>query len=88
MAHNLGFLDYNSDDIHLLFRRFDKSGNGLLQAYDFNRLLLPFSREYASLITDRLEYYGRRPGHNSTYFNPDTRYEMQAFFGVLMRAER
>ena len=55
---------------------------------DFNRMMLPFSREYACLITDRAEYYSRRSSNGATYFNTDTRYEMQALWGVILRAER
>ena len=51
-------------------------------------MMLPFSREYASLITDRTEFYSRRSRDGATYFNRDTRYEMQAFWAVLLRTER
>ena len=50
--------------------------------------MLPFSREYANLIKDRVEYYSRRGGHVSQYFNSDTRFELQAFWGVMLRTER
>ena len=50
--------------------------------------MLPFSREYASLITDRTDYYSRRNLDGSRYFNSATRYEIQAFWGAVLRTER
>ena len=82
------FSDFTPDDIYLLFRRFDKTNSGELTFNDFSRAVLPFSREYANLITDRTDYYSRRMTEPSRYFNETTRYEMQAFFNVLLRKER
>ena len=75
LMRNLGFMDFSNDDIYLLFRRFDKTNAGSLTYQDFNRMVLPFSREYACLVTDRGDYYSRRSRDGSTYFNQDTRYE-------------
>lgn len=88
MARNLGFTDFSSDDIFLLFRRFDAKNTGYLRFNDFSRIMLPFSREYACLVTDRVEYYTRRTQDGTHFFNADTRYEIQAFWSVLLRAER
>lgn len=88
LQQNLRFSEFTPDDLYLLFRRFDKTNTGQLTFNDFSRAVLPFSREYASLITDRTDYYSRRTQDASRYFNETTRYEMQAFFGVLLRKER
>ena len=85
---SLGFTDFSMDEIYLLFRRFEKGGQGQLTYNDFSRILLPFSREYASLITDRSEYYGRRSRDGVTFFNADTRHELQAFWATMLRTER
>lgn len=62
-------MDFSNDDIYLLYRRFDKMNTGQLSFQEFNRVLLPFSREYAGLIKDRVEFYSRRGGPPSQYFN-------------------
>jgi hypothetical protein len=84
---NLSFVDFNNDDMFLLYRRFD-SGKGYLNFNDLSRIMLPFSREYASLVTDRVEYYSRRSRDGREFFNTDTRYEIQAFWAVMLRTER
>ena len=88
LTQNLGFMEFSNDDIFMMMRRFDKANTGMLTFKDFNNMILPFSREYASLVTDRSDYYSRRSRDASTYFNSDTRYEMQAFWTVLIRSER
>ena len=60
-------------------------------ALDFNRLgqaILPFSKEYANLVTDRPEYYCRRERDARRYFTVDTRFEFQALWGTIFKAER
>lgn len=81
-------MDFTNDDIFMLMRRFDRVNCGVLTFQDFNKMILPFSREYACLVTDRADFYTRRSKDPSTYFNSDTRYEMQAFWAVLIRTER
>lgn len=76
LEQGLSFIDFTSDDVYLLFRRFDKLNTGQLSFQEFNKLMLPFSREYANLIKDRVEYYSRRGGNASRYFNSDTRFEL------------
>lgn len=88
LQHNLSFADFTPDDIYLLFRRFDKTNSGQLTFNDFSKAVLPFSREYSCLITDRADFYSRRERDPSRYFNESTRYEMQAFFSILLRKER
>ena len=66
---NLGYMDFTNDDMYLLFRRFDKANQGIISFNEFNRIMLPFSREYANLVTDRAEYYSRRSRDGTSYFN-------------------
>lgn len=82
------FMDFNMDDVFMFFKRFDRQQNGLL---DFNQIgiaVLPFSREYASLVTDRPEYFCRRERDLTRFFSNETRYEIQAFWGLFFKAER
>ena len=88
LQNALGFMDFTNDDIYLLYRRFDKLNTGQLSFQEFNGLVLPYSREYANLIKDRVEYYSRRSGHASSYFNQDTRFELQSFWACMLRTER
>lgn len=88
LSGNLNFHDFSADDVFLLFRRYDRQAQGFLTFTDFSKAVLPFSREYANLITDRSEYYSRRTYDYSTYFNKDTRAELGAFWSVLIRTER
>ena len=88
LCHNLNFSSFDSDDIYMLFRRFDAQNVGHLTYQDFNRLVLPFSREYAGLITDRADFYSRRLTDLTQYFNFDTRKEMIAFWNLLFQTER
>ena len=62
-------MEFSNDDIFMLMRRFDRANSGMITFQDFNRMILPFSREYASLVTDRSDYYSRRSRDPSTYFN-------------------
>ena len=57
LKRNLHFNDFTSDDIYLFFRRLDKESKGRLNFNDFSSAILPFSREYAALVTDRPDYY-------------------------------
>ena len=85
---NLGFIDFTTDDVAMLYRRFDRRSTGFINFSDFSRIMLPYSREYASLVTDRLDYYSRRSRDGASYFNSDTRYDMQAYWAVMFRTER
>ena len=69
----LSFTDLNADDVQLIFRRFDRSHTGLLNFADFSRLMLPFSYEYASLITDRIDFYSRQNCDASAFWSSETR---------------
>jgi Ca2+-binding EF-hand superfamily protein len=88
LERSFGFVDFNLDDVYMFFKRFDRYGTGLL---DFNQIgiaVLPFSREYACLVTDRPEYYCRRERDLHRYFCNETRFEIQAFFSIFFKAER
>ena len=88
LKQNLQFHDFTSDDIYLFYRRFDRENKGSCTFNDFGSCILPFSREYAALVTDRPDYYTQRERHLVRYFNADTRHELQAFWSCLLRAER
>ena len=59
LIENLDFVDFSTDDLYLIFKRFDRNRLGYIAFNDFKRLILPFSREYATLVSDRPDYYNR-----------------------------
>ena len=69
LARHLLFNDYTSDDIYLVFRRLDRESKGRLSFNDFSNAVLPFSREYAALVTDRPDYYSKRERDCTRFFN-------------------
>lgn len=73
LQRHLGFCDFNSDDIYMFFRRHDQGGRGHLSYQDFNNVMLPYSKEYAALVTDRPDYYISRGACMDRFFNVDTR---------------
>ena len=75
LVRSLHYNDFTSDDIYLFFRRLDKEGKGRLNFNDFSSAVLPFSREYAALVTDRPDYYSKRERDCARFFNSDTRHE-------------
>ena len=75
LSRNLGFGDFSSDDIYMFFKRMDKLGNGRLNFNDLSNAVLPFSREYAALVTDRPDYYCNRGTDFTRFFALDTRRE-------------
>ena len=60
----------------MFFRKHDRKNQGAIDFNSIGNALLPFSREYANLVTDRPEYYCRREMDPRKYFTIDTRYEI------------
>jgi hypothetical protein len=60
LTQYVGFNDFSQDDIHLFFRRNDRTQKGRINLAEFSSAFLPFSREYANLVTDRADYYSSR----------------------------
>ena len=60
LKESLGFHEFNHDDVYLLFRRNDNNGDGKLNFQEFSNVLLPVSKEYAALLTDRPDFYMSR----------------------------
>ena len=83
---NLGFRDFMQDDLYLFFRRFAAGGD--LNFNSMSHAILPFSREYALLVTDRPEYYCKREREARRFFQVDTRYELLALWTIIFKAER
>lgn len=88
LANGLGFSEFNPDDIYLFFRRVDSTSRGRINFHEFSEALLPFSQEYAGLVTDRPDYYIRRGCDVTHFFNCDTRSEFQSVWRAIIRAER
>ena len=88
LANALGFSDFTPEDIYLFFRRVDVENRGRINFHEFSEALLPFSQEYAGLVTDRPDYYIRRGCDATHFFNCDTRQEFQSVWRAIIRAER
>lgn len=71
----------------LFFRKFDRQGRGRLNLGEFTSAYLPFSREYAALVTDRPDYYSSRGYDYTRFFNPETRFEMKSVWAAIFKAE-
>ena len=88
LKDNLNFHDFTHDDIYLLFRRFDKNQDGKLNFQEFSNMILPVSREYAALLTDRPDYYMSRGVSPMQFFNHETRNEFRQLWSVMFKTER
>ena len=76
LRNNLQFNDFCNEDAYLFFRRNDLSGRGSLNFHGFSGGILPFTDEYASLVTDRPDVYTARGCRDLTrFFNTETRLE-------------
>ena len=73
LRDNIGFDSFTHDDVYLLFRRNDHNSDGKLNFTEFSNLMLPVSKEYAALRTDRPDFYMSRGVPPSQFFNHDTR---------------
>ena len=60
LRDSLQFDQFTHDDVYLLFRRHDTNQDGKLNFTEFSNLLLPVSKEYAALLTDRPDFYMSR----------------------------
>jgi len=88
LTRHLGFKDFAPDDVYMFFKKHDRHHRGRINLQEFSTAYLPFSREYASLVTDRCDYYSSRGCDFNYYFTPETRRDMCAVWSALFRAER
>ena len=88
LRENLGFDGFTHDDVYLLFRRHDGNQDGKLNFSEFSNLMLPISKEYAALLTDRPDFYMARNVPPIKFFNADTREELRKTFAALFKCER
>ena len=84
----LGFNDFTHDDVYLLFRRHDLNNDGKLNFQEFSNVVLPVSKEYAALLTDRPDFYMSRGIPISQFFNMGTRNEIRNMWGAIFKCER
>ena len=85
---SLGFDQFTHDDVYLLFRRHDHNQDGKLNFTEFSNLVLPFSKEYAALLTDRPDFYMSKNVPITQFFNSDTRNEFRNLWASLFKCER
>ena len=89
LRNSLHFNEFTEHDCYLFFRRNDMSGRGSLNFHGFTAGILPFSQEYAQLVTDRPDYFIARGCNDpSRFFSVETRLEFQAFWRTMFKAER
>lgn len=88
LRENLGFDQFTHDDVYLLFRRHDSNQDGKLNFTEFSNLVLPVSKEYAALLTDRPDFYMSRQVPLTQFFNADTRAEFRSLWAALFKCER
>lgn len=60
LKQNMGFNEFTHDDVYLLFRKHDRNQDGKLNFTEFSNAILPLSKEYAALLTDRPDFYMSR----------------------------
>lgn len=88
LRDNLNFSDFTHDDVYLLFRRHDNNNDGKLNFTEFSNVLLPVSKEYSALLTDRPDFYMSRNIPVSQFFNHETRVEIRALWASIFKCER
>lgn len=88
LREHLGFDQFTHDDVYLLFRRHDANQDGKLNFTEFSNLLIPVSKEYAALLTDRPDVYMSRQVPVAHFFNADTRAEFRSLWAALFKCER
>jgi len=88
LRDNLCFTDFTHDDVYLLFRRHDGNNDGKLNFTEFSNMLLPVSKEYSALLTDRPDFYMSRSMPISQFFNSDTRNELRNLWQAMFKCER
>ena len=88
LKENLNFHDFTHDDVFLLFRRHDANCDGKLNFQEFSTAMLPVSKEYAALLTDRPDFYMSRGVPITQFFGHDTRNYMRSLWGCLFKVER
>ena len=84
----LGFDKFSHDDVYLLFRRHDTNQDGKLNFTEFSALMLPISKEYGALLTDRPDFYMSRGVPIPQFFNHDTRDEIRNCWAAMFKCER
>jgi Ca2+-binding EF-hand superfamily protein len=88
LRDNLSFSEFTHDDVFLLFRRYDTNGDGKLNFTEFSNMMMPVSKEYSALLTDRPDFYMARNMPISQFFNSDTRYQLRALWSQMFATER
>ena len=73
---HLDFGEFTPDDIHMFFTRFDPNETGRISFNQFGDAILPFSQEFANLVTERPDFYIRRQCELRRFFTCDTRSEI------------
>lgn len=74
---HLDFGEFTPDDIHMFFTRFDPNETGRISFNQFGDAILPFSQEFANLVTERPDFYIRRQCELRRFFTCDTRSDFQ-----------
>ena len=84
LQKTLQMTEVTRDDVYLLFRRHDLNSLGRIGFSEFQKMILPLSKEYAALLTGRQEFYSSRGMKPEEYFNLDTRNDFRSLMKTLI----
>ncbi len=69
LKESLGQIEIRREDMYLFFRRYDNDSDGKFTYSDFCHAFTPLSKEYATLLTGRPEFFSNRARNSNEYFN-------------------
>jgi len=88
LKDNFNINDLKREDIYLFFRRYDGDSDGKLSFSDFCTAFTPLSKEYATLLTSRPDFYSKKASRYSDYFSAETRDEFKRVWATNFTTER
>ncbi len=72
----------------MFFRRYDSDNDGRLSFSDFCAAFTPISKEYATLLTSRPDFFAGKARSPQEFFNLDTRDEYRRAWSSHFSTER
>lgn len=87
LRRNLEISDLDIEAVQMFFHRFDKS-LGHISFNQFANAVLPFTHDYAKMVTERPDFYIRQGSDCREYFTRETRCELQRLMKCIFAGER
>ena len=79
---------FDSADVDLFFKRFEKDRDNLLRYSDFCDAFTPLAQEYSTILSSRGPYFIHRESYRPyEYFHPDTRLALKNALRVHFQVE-